>query len=124
MSSLLSRFKLNDSAFNLPAYLKVPFRISFLLSSAITLTVLIFYFSIQPVIPLFYSLAEPTSYLAPREWLFLFPVFSFSLAILHMILIRVLYHHEKIIPILFAWATIVIQILTCLVLFRILFIIS
>lgn len=108
----------------LPKYLKAPFQLSFLISSANALFLLISFFRLQPVVPIFYSLATANDFLAEKQWLILFPVLSFSITIGHLFLIRMLYRHEKIIPILFAWCTIAIQVILLFELMRIVFIIS
>ncbi len=107
-----------------PRYLKAPFQLSFLFSSGIALFLLIAYFRLQPTVPMYYSLAEPTDYLVDKQWLILFPVISFAITIGHAFLIKILFHHEKIIPMLFAWCTLAIQILLTLELVRIVYIIS
>jgi hypothetical protein len=109
---------------NLPSYLKTPFLISFLLSSVLSLSFLVLYFTIQPIVPLFYSLAEPQDFLAPKEFLVLFPLMSFTITFLHLYLIRFLKTYEKIIQQLFSWITVLIQILFALAFFRIITIIS
>jgi len=107
-----------------PKYLKAPFQLSFLFSSGMSLFLLISYFRLQPTVPLYYSLAEPTDYLVDKQWLILFPLISFLITIGHALLIKSLFHHEKIIPQLFAWCTVAIQILLTLELVRIVYIIS
>jgi hypothetical protein len=117
--SALSFRKLTHLSFHLPANLKSPFRLSFLASCILALAFLILYFRLPPVVPLFYSLAEPNDYLAPKEWLGVIPALSFLITFFHLILIRMLYHHEKIIPTMFAWATVIIQFLFLLAFVRI-----
>jgi len=107
-----------------PSHLKTPFQVCFLVSSGLTLFLLVSYLRLQPTVPLFYSLADPSDYLVDKQWLILFPVISFAITFGHSILIKTLYHHEKIIPNLFAWSTVAIQVLLTLELVRIVIIIS
>lgn len=109
---------------NISQYLKAPFQLSFLISSGISLFLLIAYFRLQPTVPLFYSLAEPNDFLVDKSYLIIFPIFSFLITIGHIFIIKALYHHEKIIPTLFAWCTVTIQVLLLLELIRIVYIIS
>lgn len=109
---------------SIPPYLKAPFQLSFLISSGISLFLLIAFFRLQPIVPFFYSLAEPGDYLVDKKFLVIFPIFSFLITIGHVFLIKMLYHHEKIIPTLFAWSTVAIQIILLLELVRIVYIIS
>jgi len=76
------------------------------------------------MVPLFYSVSDPNDYLADKRWLILFAILSFMVTIGHAFLIRILFHHEKIIPILFACCTVAIQILLALELIRIIYIIT
>ena len=109
---------------NLPKFLKAPFQLSLLMSSASALILLIAFFRLQPTVPIFYSLATSADYLADKKWLILFPAFSFLMTIGHLFLIRLLYKHEKIIPILFAWCTIALQLILLMELIRIILIVS
>ncbi len=107
-----------------PKYLKAPFQLLFLISSSNALFLLISFFKLQPVVPIFYSLADSSDYLVDKRWLILFPFVSFLITISHLFLIKLLYKHQKIIPILFAWCTVVVEILLFLELIRITLIIS
>lgn len=106
-----------------PRYLRTPFLISILISFSLALIVLSVYFIMQPVIPFFYSLAEPNDFLAPKAWLFFFPIFSFFITFFHFTIVRALRHYEHVIQQLFVWFTIVIQILLAAALLRIIFIV-
>jgi hypothetical protein len=108
---------------NLPRYLRTPFQISLLISSLITFVLLVLFFSLQPVVPLFYSLAQPNDYLVSKAWLIVFPVLSFAISFGHLFFIRFLFEHQRIIPKLFAWLTVVVQVLLALSFFRIIVII-
>jgi hypothetical protein len=110
--------------FKLPRYLQTPFLLCILLSSVIALSLLVLYFSLQPVVPLFYSLAEPAEYLVAKEWLILFPIICFTVTFLHIMVIRSLFHYERIIPILFAWTTVVVESLLALAFFRIILLVT
>lgn len=107
-----------------PNFLQVPFQLSFLLSSVTALFLLVFFFRIQPIVPIFYSLADPADFLASKIWLLIFPVLAFTISFGHLFLIKMLYQHQKIIPTLFAWSTVAVQVLILLELLRIIYIIS
>jgi hypothetical protein len=108
----------------LPRSLRTPFLLAMLTSVTLILAFLVVDFSTQPVVPLFYSLGQPQDFLAAKEWLALFPIFSFTITILHATLLRYLRHYEQVIQLLFAWFTVVIQFLLALAMFRIIWIIS
>jgi hypothetical protein len=110
-------------SFQIPTFLRPQFQVSFLISSLFALILLIVYFSLQPVVPLFYSLAQPNDYLVPKIWLVCFPLLSFAITFAHLFLIRLLFTHERIIPQLFAWSTVVMQVLLAIAFVRILLII-
>ena len=103
--------------------LKKPFLLSLLISFILSLGVLVLFFSMQPQVPLFYSLAQPEDFLADKIWLVLFPAFSIFMTVVHFFVIRFLDHHERIVPILFAWATVVVQVIFAIAFIRIIFII-
>lgn len=96
--------------------------ISLLLSFILSLTVLVLFTSLQPQVPMFYSLAEPQDFLVSKFWLILFPVISFFLTIFHFFAIRFFGEHERVVPTLFAWGTVVCQVIFAIAFFRIIFI--
>lgn len=116
--------KRNSNFFFIPKIVKTPFLIIYLSTLISALLTLVFYFGTQPVVPIFYSLAEPAQHLTPKEWIFLFPVFSFVISLLHSILIKLIIKSEKLLIILFAWITVIVQIVLLLALVRIIYIIS
>ncbi len=107
----------------IPRVLRIPFLLCLLISSSVTLLVLVAYFTAQPVIPMFYSLAQPKQQLAAKEWLFLFPFLSFVITGLHIAIARWLYPQTRVIVQLFSWTTLAIQIMLALSLVRILVIV-
>lgn len=113
-----------NNFFLIPKIIKTPFLLIYLSTLISTLLTLIFYFTTQPVIPIFYSLPETSQHLAPKEWLFLFPAFSFLISLLHTILIKPILKSDKLLLLLFAWTTVVVQVVLLLALARIVYIIS
>jgi len=85
---------------------------------------LISFLILQPEVPIFYSLGAKNEWLAPKIWLFLFPVLSLAMTLGHFLLLIVSKSLEKTITQLFAWATVFIQAILALSLVRIIFIIS
>ncbi len=104
-------------------HLKTPFLISCLITTVLALAVAALYFPLQPQVPLFYSLAQPQDFLVPKIWLILFPLASLFVTLFHFSLIRVLRTHEPITRELFAWASVVIQVVFAIGLIRILLVI-
>ncbi len=78
----------------------------------------------QPQVPIFYSLAQPGDFLAPKAWLFLFPIISVFVTIFHFSSVHFLQDHEQVIPKLFAWSTVVVQVMFAIAFFRIILIIT
>ncbi len=114
----------SQSRLVIPRLLKVPFLLSFLISSVLTLLVLVAYFRVQPQVPLFYTLARPSQQLVAKEWLFLFPILSFAISLVHLSIARWLYPQTRVIVQLFSWMTVAIQVTLALSLIRVLVIIS
>ncbi len=110
-------------SFRLPKYLRTYFILSLLSSCALTLVVTIAYFRLQPVIPIFYSLGEPTDYVADKVWLFFFPAFSFTITILHLVILPTLRSYNRVMNQLFGWVTLTLQALCIVAAIRIIFII-
>ena len=110
--------------FHVPRFLRTAFLMCFLLSSVSMLAVLVAVFTIQPLVPIFYSLALPTQHLAAKEWLFLFPVISFVIAFLHLSIVNSFRGYNQLIIELFAWMTVGIETILLLALLRILWIVS
>ncbi len=109
---------------SIPRFLRTPFLLSFLCTCVVFLSFLIFYVILQPVVPIFYSLSQPENYLAPKEWLLVFPVTSFLITFVHLYLLHYLRQYEKVIQQLFAWMTVLMQVLLMIAFFRIIFIVS
>lgn len=107
-----------------PTFIKTPMLLIILASLLLSLASLVYYFQIQPVIPLFYTLPQQEDHLVPKEWLFLFPLLSTCITFVHAAIILRIQAFEKVLLTLFTWTTLVIQILLLLAFFRIIFIIT
>lgn len=110
-------------SFRLPKYLRTYFSISLVASLLLTLVVTIAYFRLQPVVPIFYSLGEPSEYVADKAWLFFFPAFSFTVTILHLLILPTLRSYHRVMNQLFGWVTLMMQALCIVAAVRIIFII-
>lgn len=110
--------------FRIPHFVRTPFLLSFLIGLVLSLVSLIFYFRLQPVVPLFYSLALQTQQLAPKEWLFLFPSLSLGITIVHLFLLNIFREHSRLMLRLFSWVTLGIQVVLALSMIRIILIVS
>jgi len=113
-----------NSRSRIPKYIKTPFLLSFLITTAMLLSTLIFFFRIQPQVPIFYSLARPSQHLASKHWLFLFPAISFIISSSHLIIVKIIKHADQLLMKLFAWTTFGIQLVLGLALLRIIVIIT
>lgn len=107
-----------------PKFVRVPITLSYIITLSVLLTVLVAYFRIQPEIPLFYSLARPAEQMAPKIWIFFFPLILAVLTLFHLALIYRYLDYEKLLLQLFAWTTLVMNILLALALVRVLVIVS
>lgn len=113
-----------NSRSKIPRYLKRPFLISFLITTVIFLVTLIFFFRIQPQVPLFYSLARPSQHLTSKYWLFLLPALSLLINITHLMIVSFIKQTDKLLMKLLTWTTVGMQLILGLALFRILIIIT
>lgn len=89
--------------------IKTPLLISVSFTGVLSIAATLYYFFAPQVIPLFYSLPRGEQSLTTKEWLFLFPIFSVVITILHSILISIFNDLDILILRLFAWTTIVMQ---------------
>lgn len=105
-----------------PKEVKLNLLISFYLTILITLVATVYYFLSQPVLPFFYTLPLQQQALGPKEWLFFFPVFSFSITLIHMVVISIFQDLESLVLKLFAHMTAVVQVVLLLALVRVLII--
>ena len=106
----------------LPARVNQPFMVAFFISALIAIISIIGFLILQPEVPLWYSLPRLTQHLAPKVWLFLFPVISILLNVIHFSLMRFFQTYEAVLLSLFAWTTVVLQLLLGLALVRIVYI--
>lgn len=96
--------------------------ISLYLTAAITLAAVVYYFVAQPQLPIFYTLPLASGALANKAWMLLFPVISFLITLLQLIMIGIFKDLDVLILKLYAWMTAFIQAMLLLVVFRIMLI--
>jgi hypothetical protein len=122
MSGMANRFTSFGRWATVPTEIKKQLLLSFYLTVAITLAATVYYFVAQPELPFFYTLPIPEQSLGPKEWLFFFPILSFLITLLHMIIISIYHDLTPLLLKLFAAMTAVIQVVQLLALMRIIFI--
>jgi len=108
----------------IPLHLKAPFVSSGVITGVLFVLALVSFFTTQPEIPIFYSLGAKSEWLAPKIWIFIFPVLSLATTVIHFLFLSLNKSLEKIITQLFAWATIIVQVVLALSFIRIIYIIS
>lgn len=123
MNELLMEMDTRRTRYRLPSFLKTPLLLSFLISCVTALVVLVAYFRVQPVVPIFYTLAEKNQQLAAKEWMFLFPAISFAISFGHLWLLYGYRTYTELILKIFAWTTVAIQTALALALLRVVIII-
>lgn len=115
--NILAAIKISDK-------LKAPFLISILVTfvtSFISVTVL---FTIQPVIPLLYSLAQPEQQLVNKQWILIFPIVSFIINFFHLIIANLMKNFRQVLLQIFVWSTVLLQFLLLLAMIRIIIILT
>lgn len=110
--------------FKLPRFARTPFLLSFLIGLVLALVSLIFYFRLQPVVPVFYSLPLQTQQLVVKEWIFFFPLFSLVISFLHLLIVNFFRDYSRLMLRLFSWVTLGIQVVLALSMIRIILIVS
>ncbi len=120
----LVSFRQEVQPFQAPQELKTPLLLCLLivaLSGLITVTT---YSRTQPEIPLFYSLAQPEQQLVNKQWLFLFPIVSAAILVIHRISIQFLRKHDEKLTKIFTWMTLFLLAVLNFALVRILYVIG
>lgn len=107
-----------------PKFVRVPITLCYINTLTMFLVVLVAYFRIQPVVPLFYSLARPAEQLAPKIWIFFIPCVLAVITFGHLALIYKYHDYEPLLLQLFAWTTLIVSVLLSLSLIRVLLIVS
>lgn len=100
-----------------------PLKVAFLLCFLLTLTAGVSFPFLQPVIPLFYSLAQADKQLVPKIWIFFFPVFAWLVLALNTFLLRLFQQVEINMQKIFAWTTMGVITITGILLVRVITII-
>ncbi len=109
--------------FNLiPTSARTPLFISWTTTIILILLSLIYYFISQPELPIFYTLARKSEQLSKKEFLFLFPLISLLLNIIHMPIISRLKKDSDLMLRLFTLTTTTLQIIFLIALVRIIII--
>lgn len=100
---------------------RLAFRNSIRMSILATALAGLSFIFLQPVIPIFYSLAQPEKQLQPKIWIFLYPALAWMIALSHFAILNKT--RDLAIPVqkIFAWTTTGIIILLNILLIRTLF---
>ena len=91
-----------------PKEIKLPLGLMYLCAMISWLISLSTYFSLQPAIPLFYTLAQPEQQLVVKEWIFLFPILITFITFLHSWIAYKLQDGHMILLQLFSWTSVLI----------------
>lgn len=110
--------------FTPPEFVKMPFLLSYICLLSSYLLVLVFYFRLPPVIPLFYSLSQADQQLATKEWIFLFPAILTLVVLGHVTLVHSFRDYEPLLLQLFSWTTLAMCVLVLAAGIRIMVIVS
>lgn len=89
-----------------PKYVSQQLRVGFILCLLITITAGVSFPFLQPVIPLFYSLAQPEKQLVPKIWIFFYPAFAWLILFINSILMKTFQEVEVGMHKVFAWTTV------------------
>ncbi len=106
------RFKL------VPSYALSLVRIALGINVFILLLVAVVYPFFQPVVPLFYSLADPQQHLVHKVWLFLLPALSFIFNATHLLIIRYINQSHQFVIKLFIKVLLILQVILLLISIR------
>ena len=117
--SLYNPLEKKPSRLRLSKETKLPFLLSLLLASISTFTTHISYPSLQPELPLLYSLALPEQQLIAKEFIFLLPSVAFGVFFFHLVSCQILYSIDRTFMKLMSWLTVIFEALLLFSLIRI-----
>lgn len=117
-----------DKSFSLKSWLgsstQKPFRLSLLINLVIIGLGVYGLSVVTPVVPLFYSLANPDKQLVSKQWLLFLPLLSLLINSLHLILTKLNQELDSFVLRLFSWSTLILQIMLFMITMRIILITS
>ncbi|MBD3279882.1 MAG: hypothetical protein GF390_04225 [Candidatus Pacebacteria bacterium] len=108
----------------LPKPYYLAFRLMFLFSAILSLVSLVLLPRLQPVIPLFYSLARPEQHLANKYWLLILPSLSLLISFGHLTLVKIFKNLEPRLLKIFVWLSVFYQVILTIIFIRTIWIIS
>ena len=116
-------FKLNQSKKKLtiklgPSYILPVIKTNLIINGIILMIVTLVYFFIQPVVPLFFSLAQPTHHLVSKEWLFLLPGLSVLINLTQLQSLRLIDNSQEFVVKLFTYSALVLQVILVMISLR------
>lgn len=120
---LTNPFEQRRSRFRIPPKIKVPTLLSLLIASLTAFASLALYPSLQPIVPLFYSLALLEQQIVPKEFLFFIPALSLGFFFLNAFFSQILSRMDELMMQMVSWSTLLINILLLFAFFRIIMII-
>lgn len=118
----LSRANFPSFRLYIPPAVQQPFKAAAAIGIATLLLAGLYYPGSQPQLPIFYSMAQQSQQLAPKELIFLFPGISFVILAAHLAIIHALKNIDKLVLRLFALMTAILQFVLLLSLIRIIYI--
>ncbi len=107
---------------HLPKQTRIPYKISVGIGLWLTVLAGVFYFKLQPEIPLFYSLSQPAQQLAAKQWIFLLPILSILVTFTNFSLVKKNADLESVLITVISWVTVTWQIILSLIFIRIILI--
>ena len=116
-------FSQKKSRFSLPKEMKLPCLLSLLFASVNAFVSIIMYPSMQPIVPLFYSLPQLDQQLVTKEFLFLLPTFSLVIFLIQIVSGKILSNIDLMMMLLINWTSVLLNFLLLVALIRILIII-
>ena len=107
---------------NIPKSVQGPMRFSWIIFLVILAASIIYYFISQPELPILYSVANKEDQLMEKIYLFVFPISSFVINFIHLIILNMLKKYSSILLKLFVGTTLALQLLLAFAFLRIIII--
>jgi hypothetical protein len=101
-----------------PDFVKAPIKFSLAINLIILLITFGVYPFIQPLVPLFYSLSDPSQHLADKSWLFLLPVISLVMNLIHIYSLKLIETNSQFVIKLFAYSGLTLQTILLMITLR------
>lgn len=116
-------FRQKNSFFSLPKQMKLPTLLSLLMAAISGFISILVFSSLQPIIPLFYTLPQLDQQLVRKEFIFIIPALAVAIFFVNLFCGKALSRIDFLMMQLLCWSTVLLEFLLLFALVRIIIIV-